>query len=149
MPAAGFFTLSGQQQHIIIKEAAAVCFCLTVFGRDLLRRGGLLRVKVDNRVAMHVVNGFTSRSHALMAEVRRLHVILASLGINLKASWLPLVANEWADALLRMRDRADYRMSDEVGTRLDNLSGAPTVDMFASDVNTRCTRFFSRLRTPG
>lgn len=96
-------------------------FCLTAFGRDLLRRGGLLRVKVDNRVAMHFINGFTSWSHALMAELRRLHLVGASLASTLKAWWLPSVANVWADALSRMRDRADNRMSDEVGTRLDNL----------------------------
>jgi len=149
LPAAGFFTLSQQHQHINIKEVAAVRFCLTAFGRDLFRRGGILRVKVDNRVAMHVINGFTSRSPALMAELRRLHVVVASLGITLKASWLPSVANVWADALSRMRDRADYRLCDAIGARLDDLWGAPTVDMFASALNTRCTRFFSRLRTPG
>lgn len=149
LPAAGFFTLSEQQQHINIKEVAAVRICLTAFGRDLLRRGGLLRVKVDNRVAINVINGFTSRSHALMAELRRLHVVVASLGVTLEASWLPSVASVWADALSRMRDRADYRMCDTIGARLDDLWGAPTVDMSSSAINTRCTRLFSRRRTPG
>eukprot|EP00170_Pyropia_yezoensis_P000578 contig_2859_g579 len=40
LPVAGFFTLLDQQQHINIKEVAAVRFCLTTFGSDLLRRGG-------------------------------------------------------------------------------------------------------------
>eukprot|EP00170_Pyropia_yezoensis_P003836 contig_16033_g3847 len=149
LPAAGFFTLAEREQHINLKEVAAVRLCLQSFGRGLLQPGGLLRVRVDNRVAMHVINGFTSRSPALMAELRRLHVVVESLGVSLKASWLPSVANVWADTLSRMRDRADYRMCDAISARLDQLWGGPTIDMIASAVNTRCTRFFSRMRTPG
>eukprot|EP00170_Pyropia_yezoensis_P003838 contig_16035_g3849 len=95
------------------------------------------------------INGFTSRSPALMTELRRLHVVVASLGVSLKASWLPSVANVWADTLSRMRDRADHRMCDTVSRRLDRLRGVATIDMFASAVDTRCTRFFSRMPTPG
>eukprot|EP00170_Pyropia_yezoensis_P004852 contig_19736_g4866 len=149
LPAAGFFTLADREQHINLKEVAAVRLCLQSFGRDLIRPGGLLRVRVDNRVAMHVINGFTSRSPALMAELRRLHVVVASLGVSLKASWLPSVANVWADTLSRMRDRAYYRVCDTVSRWLDRLWGVATIDIFASAVNTRCTRFFSRMRTPG
>jgi len=61
LPAAGFFTLTQWEQHVNLMEVAAVRFCLISVGRSLLRPGGLLRVRVDNRVAMHVINGFTSR----------------------------------------------------------------------------------------
>jgi len=53
--------------HTNLKEVAAVCFCLAVFGRPLLLPGGMLRVRVYNRVAMHVINGFSSLSPALIA----------------------------------------------------------------------------------
>jgi len=61
LPAAGFFTLTQWEQHVNLMEVTAVRFCLISIGRSLLRPGGLLRVCVDNCVAMHVINGFTSR----------------------------------------------------------------------------------------
>jgi len=93
LPAAGFLTLAQREPHIILKEVAAVCFCLAVSGRPLLLPGGLLRVMVYNRVAMHVIKGVLSRSPALIAELRSLFMVVASPGVSLKASWLPSVSN--------------------------------------------------------
>jgi len=86
LPAAGVFSHGQRSQHINVKEVAALRFCLTAFGRSLVRLGGLLHVRVGNRVAMHNIIGFTSRSHDLMAELRRLKVVAVSLGVSLKAS---------------------------------------------------------------
>jgi len=73
-----------------------------------------------------------------MSELRRVHVVVASLGVSLKASWLPSVANVWADTLSRMCDRNGFSLCAAVNARLDQLrDGAPTVDMFASAINTR------------
>lgn len=119
-------------------------FCLSTFGLSLLLPDMLLHLRVDNRVAMPVINGFTSRSPALMAELRRLHVVVAVLALTLKATWLPSVANGWADALSRMRDSSDFRIGATLAARLDRLFGVPTVDPFASATNTLCARFFSR-----
>lgn len=86
-------------------------FCLTAFGWSLLQPGELLRVCVDNRVAMNVINGFTSRSPALIAELRRLYVVVASLGVFFKTSW----------PLSRMRDRDALSLCAAVGARLDKM----------------------------
>lgn len=110
LPAAGFSSLEQRRQHINVKVVATVRLCFSAFGRRLLRPGGLLSLRVDSGVAIHVINGFTSRLPALMVELRRLHVVVTSLGLSLSATWLSSVANVWADALSRMRDRADFTL---------------------------------------
>lgn len=104
---------------------------------------------MDKRVVMHVINGFSSRSPALMAKLWRLQVVVASLGLSLTATWLHSVANVWADELLRTHDRAEFTLRAEVGGRLKVLWGAPTVDMFASVLKKRCARFYSMIFSPG
>lgn len=69
-----------------MEEVAAVRLCLSAFGTSLLRPRGLLRLRVDNRAATHVINGFTSRYPALLAELRRLQAVVAALGVSLKAT---------------------------------------------------------------
>jgi len=149
LPAAGFFTAAQRDLHINVKEVAAVRFCLLAFGSQLLGKEGLLRLRVDSRVAMHVINGFSSRSPALMAELRNLHAVAALYRVTLRASWLPSVANVWADALSRRSDPGDWRLSTPVFNKLVQRYGVHTVDRFASPTNTKCARFNSLRHAPG
>lgn len=149
LPVAGFFTLEHPRLHIKLNEVAALHLCLLAFGRTLLQPGGLLRVRIDNLVARHVHNGFTSRSPALMAEPRRLHMFVASLGLSLRAKWLPSVASVWADALSRMRDLADFPLCPADVAQLDALWFVSTVDMCATAQNTRCAHFSAKQYSPG
>lgn len=55
---------------------AAVRFCILAFGAHLLGKEGVLRLRVDSQVAIHVINGFSSRSPALMRELRKLHDVV-------------------------------------------------------------------------
>jgi len=48
-----------------------------------------------------------------------------------------------------MRDRHDLSLGAVIGKQRDQVWGAPTADMFAVALNTRCARFFSQMRTPG
>lgn len=136
LPAAGFFSLSDQNLHINVKEVSAVRFCLMAFGDKLLGKGGVLRLRVDSRVAMHVINSFTSRSAVLMAELRKLHVVVLSLGVTLRASWLASVANVWADTLSRQGDQDDWRLHPALFGQLDARYGVHTVDRFSSTLKT-------------
>jgi len=148
-PAAGFFTMAQRNLHINVKEVCAVRFCLLAFGKQLADRLGVLRLRVDSRVAMHVVNSFTSRSATLMTELRKLHEVVQLLGVTLEASWLASVANAWADALSRQIDSDDWRLHPNYYTRLDEMYGIQTVDRFASALNTHCPRFNSLHHGPG
>lgn len=149
VPAAGFFTLADQDHHINIKEVAAVRLCLSSFSGLLDGRSGVLKVKADNSVAMHVLNGFSSRSAALMEELRKLRLQLRTMRVTLEASWLPSIANGWADLLSRRRDRNDWRLAPEWFARLDRRWGRHTVDQFATCVNAHVARFNSELCNPG
>jgi len=149
LPAAGFFTVAQRDLHINVKEVAAVRFCLLAFGSQLLGEEGLLRLRVDSRVAMHVINGFSSRSPALMGELRKLHAVAQQYRVTLRASWLPSVANVWADALSRQSDRHDWRISDTIFSVLQRRYGPHTVDRFASPLNARCPRFNTMTHAPG
>jgi len=127
----------------------AVRFCLLAFGKQMADRLGVLRLRVDSRVAMHVVNSFTSRSAALMTELRKLHKVVQLLGVTLEAFWLASVAKVWADALSRQNDSDDWRLHPKYYSRLDEMYGVHTVDRFASALNTHCPRFNSRHHFPG
>eukprot|EP00170_Pyropia_yezoensis_P007499 contig_30752_g7522 len=100
VPAAGFFSLADHSQHINVKEVAAIRFCLASFEGLLDGKHGLLKINTDNRVAMHVLNGFSSRSAALMTDLRKLRVQLLRMSVALDVSWIPSVANGWADAFI-------------------------------------------------
>ena len=149
LPAAGFFTVAQRNLHINVKKVAAVRFCLLAFGAQLLGEEGLLRLRVDSRVAMHVINGFSSRSPALMGELRKLHAVAKQYRVTLRASWLPSVANVSADALSRQSDRNDWRISDEAFAALQQRYGPYTVDRFATPLNARCPRFNTKTHAPG
>lgn len=149
LPAAGFFSLAQRNWHINVKEVCAVRFCLLAFGRDMIARGKIVHLRVDNKVAMHVANSFTSRSPALMGELRRLHAVIRRLGVTLRATWVASVANVWADALSRQRDRDDWRLNGQIVEVLQARYGPHTVDRFATTLNTQCVRFNSLHRCPG
>lgn len=58
-----------------------------------VRSGGRIHVRCDNLVVVHVLRNLTTRSPALMAELRRLVALLARLNCRLTALWLPTAAN--------------------------------------------------------
>lgn len=149
VPAAGFFTLAQRNWHINVKEVCAVRFSLLAFGKQMAGRTGTLRLRVDNQVAMHVINSLSSRSTALMTELRRLHTVVQRLGITITATWIASAANVWADALSRQRDRDNWRLDDATFQRLQDRYGIHTVDRFATALNTRCARFNSLRTSPG
>lgn len=149
LPAAGFFSLQHRSLHINVKELVAVRFCLLAFGPQLAGKLGVLRLRVDSRVAMHVVNSFSSRSPVIMQELRKLHDVMQRLGISIEASWLASVANVWADALSRRTDSDDWRLHPGVYEALVRRYGQHTVDRFASPLNAVCPRFNTQLHAPG
>ena len=149
LPAAGLFTAAQRDLRINVKEVAAVRFCLLAFGSQLLGEEGLLQLRVDSRVAMHVINGFSSRSPVLMAELRKLHEVALLYRVALRASWLPSVANVWADTLSRQGDRDDWRLSNEMFARLQLRYGCHAVDRLATPLNALCPRFNTKMHAPG
>lgn len=149
VPAQGFFAAGYLPLHINVKEVAAVRLSIEAFYRHFPLSGGELDLLIDNKVAMHVINACSTRSPALAAELRQLYVLCRTLGLSIRASWIPSLANIWADKLSRDRDGTDWRLAAPLFRRLDSLFGVHEVDLFAASNNTHCARFYSFPASPG
>lgn len=64
----------------------------------------------DNRSVVHIMNSFVSSSPDMMAELRRLKVLLDKMGVRVRAEWLPSALNRYADALSRRLPRQDLQI---------------------------------------
>ena len=148
VPARGFFSPAVADEHINLKELMAVRLAVLSYSH-LFASGAVLDVRTDSRVTMGVLNAMCSRSPRLMAEVRRLHGTLEAMGVRVRASWLPSVANVAADRLSRDADGTDWRLCPAVFAALDAAWGPLTVDRFASLTNTQLPRYNSRYLDPG
>eukprot|EP00168_Porphyra_purpurea_P011390 TRINITY_DN2899_c0_g1_i2.p3 TRINITY_DN2899_c0_g1~~TRINITY_DN2899_c0_g1_i2.p3 ORF type:complete len:325 (+),score=68.87 TRINITY_DN2899_c0_g1_i2:1192-2166(+) len=149
VPARGFFSATARPSHINIKEVAAVRLSILALHAHHPIKNGELLLRVDNRVAMSVINAFSTRSPALAVELKLLYELCRSIGVTIKASWIASVANVWADKLSRDPDRTDGRLHPSLFKRLDARYGPHEVDLFAATHNAHCPRFFSLPASPG
>lgn len=108
-----------------------------------LLRGAQVRLMEDNQAVVAMVTRWVSRSPDIMAELRRLWFHLDLVDARLAPVWLPSAENTMADALSRLRDPSDWRLSRAVFTRLNRLFGPFTIDRFASSQNAQLARFNS------
>jgi hypothetical protein len=56
---------------------------------------------------VHIHNAMVSGSRPMMAELRRLEVMLRILGVKMEAQWIPSASNRFAEALSRQWDPGD------------------------------------------
>lgn len=149
VPARSFHGADRQHLHINLLELGAVRLGLLSFVNFLKDPTTLVRLMTDSQVVMHVVNNGSSKSKAVMAELRRLHTTCRALGVTLRAEYLPSAVNMWADKLSRATDSTDWSLSAAAFARLDHAYGPHTLDLFATAENAKCGRFLSRLAAPG
>jgi hypothetical protein len=90
----------------------------------------------------------TSRSPAMMAELRRLWYLLDSNDINIRPRYIRSAANIWADKLSRELDYEDWQLNPRVFSHLQRRWGPHTIDRFASMLNAQLPRFNARWRDP-
>jgi len=131
LPARGLFGPERALDPINLKDLVAVRLAVESFPAAVAR-GGLIRVGCDNMVVVAVLNAMSSRSPALMAELRSLVALLRRLGCRLEASWLPTAENIWADKLSRDQDSTDWRLNRSVFQTLNAAWGPCGVDRFAT-----------------
>lgn len=146
--ARGFFSPEQRQLHINTKEVLAVRLSLESL-EDLLAAGEVVSLFVDSQVALHVIEGLSSRSAPLLAELRRLHKVVQRLGVTLTGAWLPTAENAWADALSREEDNTDWTLARPFFASLEAMYGPHQVDRFATGANAQLPRYNSRWRDPG
>lgn len=72
-----------------------------------------------------------------------------SIGSNVIVQWIPREQNVTADFLSRCNDSDDWQISFQAYNIVDHFWGPHTVDRFATDYNSKCSRFNSRWWCPG
>jgi len=147
LQARGTFTVKEFAQPIMVRELLAVQLALESFGKDL--RGRHIELLIDNQPAAFSLMSLSSRNAAARAVIARIWELLKSLRARGWVTWIPSEVNDKADALSRQYDRNDWQLKPSIFQQLCERWGRPTVDAFASRVNTQLPRFFARLPEPG
>ena len=149
VPARGFHAPQSVGSHINLLELSTVRLALESFRGFLTERDTWLLLKSDSTVTVGAVNSMSSRSRALMAELRSLHDLCGAWGLSVRAEYLPSAVNAYADRLSRENDSTDWSLPVGTFNKIERRFGPHTVDLFASHLNKRCGRFFSKDWTPG
>jgi len=147
VPARGFHDPHRRTLHINPLELGAVRLRLQSFRALLSDRETVIRLKIDSKVAIGVINSGTSSSPATIDELRRLEDLTEAMGVVLRPEHLPSALNLGADRLSRERDSTDWTLSCAGFTRLEAKYGPHTLALFPTDLTTPCGRFISRFAT--
>ena len=136
--------------HITLKELIAVRKGLLVHAHDL--RGRVVRLWEDNLAVVHIIRNRTSKSHALMAELRLLLLVLDELHIDLRPRYIRSELNP-ADFYSRLVDRDAWSLRPSVAKMILTQAKrrqmpAISLDPFGCAQFALCKRFASRLFDP-
>lgn len=146
LPARGFWATPTREEHITFKELQAVRHAVESFLPQLHGRNVLLHE--DNQAVVSILTHLTSKSSALMTELRKLWYLLDTHDITLRPRYIRSAANIWADRLSREMDTSDWRFNPRYFNLLDRMWGPHTIDRFASMTNTQLPRYNSRWLDP-
>jgi hypothetical protein len=121
--------------HITLKELIAVRKGIRTYADEL--RGCVVRLWEDNAAVVHIIENKTSRSPALMAELRELLLLLADLKIDLRPRYIRSHLNP-ADFFSRLVERDAWSLRPSVQrmvlTEARRFLGCePSLDPFACE----------------
>eukprot|EP00873_Tetraselmis_striata_P019837 jgi/Tetstr1/440101/TSEL_028459.t1 len=119
LDARGFWGVADERQHITWKELKAVRLAVESFVPHLAGRRVLLHE--DNLAVCNVLAGLTSRSPAMMAELRKLWYLLDSNGVHIRACYIRSAGNVWADRLSRHLDSDDWQLDHVLFAELEAM----------------------------
>lgn len=134
--------------HINVLELGAVTLAIESF-RSYILHGTILKLRTDSMVARGIIHAQSSRSVTLMDEYRRVHTLCSGLDIELCFEHVSSALSERADRLSRENDTTDWTINPTIYANLNGRYGPHTVDLFATELHTRCTRFYCRRPSPG
>ena len=141
----GNWSAEDRQCHINTLETEAVCQAVRHWAIPL--RGHCVTVRSDNTTTVAYINreGGT-KSRSLLTRTWDLLLLCDRLQIKLQATHLAGKLNTTADALSRLDDK-EWTLNQPWANHLFQVYDRPTVDLFATETNTRlpsfCTRRFS------
>jgi hypothetical protein len=114
LEARGLWLATYQQQHNTWKELKAVR--LAVLSFLPLPRGRKVLMHEDNQAVVVVLSHLTSRSPAMMDELRKLWELIDTNNISIRARYIRFAANVSADKLSRKTDMDDWQLNPRIFT---------------------------------
>ena len=146
--AGGFLPPRTANFHINTLELFALLQALKAFAPTV--KGRCLKWLTDSMVGSHVVRRWKARSLQALPIVRELWQLTTELGVTLLVQHIPGVTNVRADQISRAREPEDWKLNERLFGRVcKRLGFAPTVDAFATALNTQLPRFWSFRPEPG
>jgi Reverse transcriptase (RNA-dependent DNA polymerase) len=110
--AQGHWTAQDRVDSISVRELRAVRLLMAEHFARELREGGKKRILLweDNQSVVQAISKMTSRSTAMMSELRKLRTVLQRYGVHIAARWLPSAVNKYADRLSRTWNTQDVQI---------------------------------------
>jgi hypothetical protein len=142
--ARGFWTGPDKLQHITFKELKAVRCAIESFLPEV--KGRRLLLHEDNQSVVGVLTHLTSRSPAMMSELRKLFLLTDEHDICIRTRYIRSAANVWADRLSRETDNSDWQLATRVFRYYDKIWGPHSIDRFASFANKQLPRYNAKWR---
>jgi hypothetical protein len=97
-----------------------------------LLRGRKVLLHEDNQAVEVVLSHLTSRSPAIIDELRKHWELIVTNNISIRARYIRSAANVWADRLSRETYRDGWQLNPRIFTYLDSLWGPLSIDMLAT-----------------
>lgn len=135
-----------KSQHITWKELRTLRLSLTALLPEV--QGQHVLLWEDNMPVVHIVMNGTSRSPALMSELRQLWAFLLQHSITLVPRYIRSEDNP-ADRWSRWKDRSAWQLQPGVAFQLQALFGRCTLDSFACRATALLPRYCSAGPDPG
>lgn len=148
LKAYGFCNIRERKNHINYLELLAAFFALKYFASNLSHCELLLRL--DNNTAIAYVNRVGGIRFPHLSELaRKIWDWCEERKIWLRVSYIPSVENIEADRASRILNTdSEWELSHEVFSQIKKHFGHFSVDLFASRLNAKCKKFYSRFPDP-
>lgn len=143
----GWWTEEDKFKHINFLELKAVLFGLQFFADNCTSCNLLLRI--DNTTALAYINRMGSVQYPDLNIVsRKIWQWCESRDIFIKAYYVKSVDNKADKASRILPTETEWELADYAYTQIIERFGSPDIDLFASNRNTKCSRFVSWFPDP-
>jgi hypothetical protein len=102
-------------------------------------KGKRLLLHEDNQSVVKVLTHLTSRSPAMMSELRNLFLLTDKIDVSIRAQYIRSASNIRADKLNKETYTLDWQLARRVFQHLDTTYHKHTIDRFASRKKQRAT----------
>lgn len=146
--ASGFWNQQEKKKHINFLELLAAFFAIKCFVSNLSNCEILLRL--DNITAISYINRAGGVRFPHLSELsRKIWKWCETKNIWLKASYIPSSENIEADRAARITNiDSEWELSLSAFNIIERQFGPFSIDLFASRLNKKCKRFYSRFPDP-